>query len=347
MPTLAELERAAGLLRAGGLVAFPTETVYGLGADATDPTAVRRIFAAKGRPAGHPLIAHLARGADLGTWARDVPDDAWRLAEACWPGPLTLVLRRGPGLADELTGGRDTVGLRVPDHPVALDLLARAGVPVAAPSANRFGRVSPTTAGDVRAELGDLVDLVLDGGPCLVGVESTIVDLVGLTPLLLRPGGVPVELVEAVLGRAVERDQVGPARASGMLASHYAPGVAVELLAAPALAARVAELAGTHRVAVLAAADVVVPTGVVVLGSPVTAADWARSLYRRLRQADDAGLDVLLVVPPSDDGLGRAVVDRLRRAAAPRPTDGAVDAAAVDAAAVDTAYGVTGQRPTA
>lgn len=299
---------------------LPTETVYGLAADATNAAAVRRVFAAKGRPAGHPLIVHLADASEVGRWAATVPDAARRLAAACWPGPLTLVLARGAGLADEVTGGRATVGLRVPDHPVAQRVIELAGVPVAAPSANRFGRVSPTSAADVQAELGGLLDLVLDGGPCTVGVESTIIDLVGGRPLLLRPGGVPVELVEEVLGEVVERERVGPARASGMLASHYAPGVAVELVPAGAFLARVLELqASGRRVAALGLEGWPVPAGAVLLPPPTSVADYARSLYRRLHEADEAGVDVLVAAAPPPEGLGLAVLDRLRRAAAPRP----------------------------
>ncbi len=178
------------MLRDGGLVAFPTETVYGLGADASSPAALRRLYAVKGRPADHPVIVHLASIGQLADWAVDVPERARRLAEACWPGPLTLVLERSPRVPDEVTGGRPTVGLRVPDQPIALALLRAFGGGVAAPSANRFGRVSPTTADDVRADLGDDVDVVLDGGPCRVGVESTIVDCSRGDPIVLRLGGI-------------------------------------------------------------------------------------------------------------------------------------------------------------
>lgn len=316
----AVVERAVALLRAGELVGLPTETVYGLGADATNADAVRKVFAAKGRPLGHPLIAHLARAEDLPRWGRDLGDDALRLAAAFWPGPLTLVVRRGPGLADEVTGGRDTVGLRVPDHPLALAVLSALDRPIAAPSANRFGRVSPTTAADVRDELGAAVALVLDGGACRVGVESTIVELVGRAPVLLRPGGVPVELIEAVLGRPVERVAIGPARASGMLDSHYAPATLVSLVEPDGLDAAVHRAQSNgRRVALLAPAGTRHPADVVVLDPPGDVGDYARSLYRRLRDADDAGTDVLFVVPPPPEGLGLAVLDRLRKAAAPRP----------------------------
>ncbi|MEJ5211921.1 MAG: L-threonylcarbamoyladenylate synthase, partial [Burkholderiales bacterium] len=172
-----DLDRAVALLRAGGVVAIPTETVYGLAADARNPQAVRRVFAIKGRPADHPLIVHIAAAESLPQWARDIPDAAWRLAGRFWPGPLTLILRRAPGVPDEVTGGQDTVGLRVPDHPLTLELLRRFGGGLAAPSANRFGHVSPTRPEHVAQELGEAVDLILDGGPCSVGVESTILDL--------------------------------------------------------------------------------------------------------------------------------------------------------------------------
>ncbi|MBI3256331.1 MAG: threonylcarbamoyl-AMP synthase, partial [Actinobacteria bacterium] len=223
---------AVGVLRAGGLVAFPTETVYGLGADASNDDAVRRIFAVKGRPTDHPLIVHLGDADQLDTWAREIPSDARLLAAACWPGPLTLVLWRSSVVSDVVTGGRDSVGLRVPSHPVALDLLRAFGGGVAAPSANRFGRVSPTTAAHVVADLGDDVDLVLDGGACAVGVESTIVDLTGEAPMLLRQGGVSIETIEGVIGRAVIATAEGPERAPGMLAAHYAPTARVELVEA-------------------------------------------------------------------------------------------------------------------
>jgi L-threonylcarbamoyladenylate synthase len=333
--TDAEIAAAGAVLRAGGLVAFPTETVYGLGADATNADAVRRVFAVKARPADHPLIVHLGSAADLPRWAALPPgatgELAERLAGAFWPGPLTLVLPRHPASLAVAAGGRDTVGLRVPDHPVALALLDAAGVPVAAPSANRFGRVSPTTAADVAAELGDGADLILDGGPAVVGVESTIVEIAGTDPLLLRPGGVPVEAIEAVAGRAVETVAVGLARAPGMLASHYAPAVRVELAEPGAAAAKVAAHAAAGcRVAVLAAAGGIEDIaglsslpGVVVLRSPGDDADYARQLYRRLRDAEELGVDVLVAVPPEQAGLGRAVADRLSRAAAPRPPDAA------------------------
>jgi L-threonylcarbamoyladenylate synthase len=295
------------VLRSGGLVAFPTETVYGLGANADDEEAVRRIFAVKGRPAAHPVIVHLGSATALDEWSSAPSPAARALAGALWPGPLTLLVPRAPRVSDAVTGGRPTVGLRVPDHPVTLALLAAFGGGVAGPSANRFGRVSPTTAAHVRADLGDTVDVVLDGGPSVVGVESTIVDCASDPPMVLRPGAVSVEALEAVLGRPVERVASGPSRAPGMLASHYAPRCRVELVSeGAAAAARVASLAEAG-----VAADVLDP--------PTTVEEYARHLYQWLREADERGLDVLVVVPPADVGVGRAVRDRLSKAAAPRP----------------------------
>jgi L-threonylcarbamoyladenylate synthase len=319
MVTGREIAHAVEVLRDGGLVAFPTETVYGLGADAANPVALRRLYAVKGRPPTHPVIVHVAGAGGLGEWARDVPPVAHALADACWPGPLTLVLPRRERVPDEVTGGRDTVGLRVPDHPLALRLLRGFGGGIAAPSANRFGRVSPTRADDVRADLGGEVDVVLDGGPCLVGVESTIVDCTS-EPVILRPGGVTTERIEALAGRPVplRGDQVGGA--PGTLPSHYSPLARVVLVGAADVAARAArELASGRRVGVLAEKrpDALPPVAV-VLESPRDADDYARVLYARLRAADDAGLDVVLAVPPVQVGIGAAVADRLRRAAGTR-----------------------------
>lgn len=287
---------AAARLRAGAVVAFPTETVYGLGALARDPLAVRQVFAQKGRPADHPLIVHLPDATHLDAWGH-ASDAARALAARFWPGPLTLVLRRQPGVPDEVTGGLDTVGLRVPDHRVARALLTAVGDGVAAPSANRFGRVSPTTAAHVRSEFGDAV-AVLDGGPCRVGVESTIIDLSGDAPALLRPGGVPVEDIEAVIGPVARH---GTTRAPGTLAAHYAPRTALLLSEEPAAAAARLQAAG-RSVAILPAGD---PT------------DHARRLYAELRRLDASGVDVLVAEVAADAGLGRAVNDRLRRAATP------------------------------
>lgn len=297
-------------LRAGGLVAIPTETVYGLGADAEHAEAVARIFAVKGRPRDHPLIVHLPDAASLDDgWAVAVPAAARVLAATCWPGPLTLLLRRGPRVIDAVTGGRDTVGLRVPAHPLTERLLRDSARAVAAPSANRFGRVSPTTAAHVAADLAPFLDpardVILDGGPSPVGVESTIVDCTTDPPQLLRPGGIAREDVERLLDLAVA-DATGPSRAAGMLASHYAPAATVELVEdAGAAAAR----ADVHR---RAGRDVFVLDP----GDDLVAA--ARDLYARLRAADEVGTEVVVAVLPHPGGLGHAIRDRLIKAAGPR-----------------------------
>jgi L-threonylcarbamoyladenylate synthase len=283
--------------------------VYGLGADATNVAAVERIFAVKGRPHGHPLIVHLGAGTSLDEWAVDVPDAARALAAAFWPGPLTLLLRRHPRIPDVITGGRPTVGLRVPAHPVALDLLGAFGGGVAAPSANRFGRVSPTTAEHVQSDLGDAVDLILDGGPTTVGVESTIVDCTtndGSSVSILRHGAVTADAVREVVGSPVMEIDTGESRAPGMLASHYAPHATVVL--APDRSAADERAADERRAG--RAVDVLAPD--------VSIEDYARNLYAWLREADACALDVLVVVPPPDTGLGAAVNERLRKAAGPR-----------------------------
>jgi L-threonylcarbamoyladenylate synthase len=331
---------AVDILRRGGLVAFPTETVYGLGADAANPAAVDRIFAVKGRPRTHPVIVHLAEPTAIKAWAADVPPEAWTLAEAFWPGPLTLILPRADHVPDAVTGGAGTVGLRVPDQPLALELLAAFGGGIAAPSANRFGRVSPTTAAHVRADLGTDVDLILDGGPCAVGVESTIVDLSRSAPRVLRLGGLSVDALSEALGHPVEVTAVaagepsdtadgpgaaaaggtGAVRAPGTLPSHYAPEARVEVVAAEAVAGRaVTLLSEGRRVGLLAPRRIEgLPAGVDALPPAGGAQAYAQCLYQRLREADRRGLDVLLAVPPPEVGIGAAVADRLRRAAATR-----------------------------
>ncbi|XXF81537.1 L-threonylcarbamoyladenylate synthase [Myxococcaceae bacterium GXIMD 01537] len=313
------IQRAVETLRRGGVVALPTETVYGLAANAEDELAVRRVFAIKGRPANHPLIVHLAGADALPAWARHVPEDAQKLAAAFWPGPLTLVLPRTARATDAVTGGQDTVALRVPQHPVALAVLSALGGGVAAPSANRFGRVSPTTAGHVREDLGGDVDLVLDGGPCAVGLESTIVDLSGGEPAILRPGGLPVEAVERVLGRPVPVRTSSQVRVSGSLASHYAPRAGVVLVEPQDAAPRAEALrAQGQRVAVLGPARLNLPPGLTRFDVPEDPAGAAQVLYARLREADAQGYDVLVACLPRAEGLGLAVRDRLARASAPR-----------------------------
>jgi len=315
----ADIAEAASLLRAGGVVAFPTETVYGLGADATNSRAVRRVYAVKGRPPDHPIIVHLASAAELDTYSVDVADAVRVLARECWPGPITLVVKLRPGsVAPEVTGGRATVALRVPAHPVALALLEAVGRGVAAPSANRFGRVSPTTAAHVRADLGDAVDFVLDGGPTAIGVESTIVDCSRPRPAILRLGGVTAATIHALVGEPVDELIRGEVAAPGTLERHYSPAARVVVVEAHDVAARATALVeqGT-RVGVLAISPPNgLPDDVEVLGSPVDADEYARVLYARLREADERGLDVILVVAPPPAGIGAAVTDRLTRAAA-------------------------------
>jgi L-threonylcarbamoyladenylate synthase len=320
MAPSADIARALEVLRAGGLVALPTETVYGLGADASNELAVRRIFAAKGRPSTHPLIVHLASVERAREWASTLTPEGEALAAAFWPGPLTLIVRRSGLASDSVTGGQDTVGLRVPKHDVAVELLRAFGGGIAAPSANRFGRVSPTTAAHVREELGDAVDFVLDGGPCAVGVESTIVDVTRRPARLLRPGGVPREAIEHVLGAPLELvTTASDVRAPGLLESHYAPRAGLWLLTPDALAPEAARLAADgRRVVVLAPRELPLPSSVTRLEVPADGEGFARLLYARLREADALG-DVILAAPPDATGLGLAVRDRLHRAAAPRP----------------------------
>src|SRR3569623_3072289 len=313
---------AAAILGRGGLGAFPTETVYGLGGDAANEAAAAKSFAVKGRPRAHPLIVHLAPGEGgpprLDGWARDIPDPAKRLVAAAWPGPLTGILKRGPRGALATVGHSDTIGLRVPAHPLAQELLRAFGGGIAAPSANRFGHVSPTTAAHVEADLGDDVDYILDGGPCAVGVESTIVDFSRGHPVLLRPGGMPREAIEAIAGPLGAADDAAPA-APGTLASHYAPRaevVAVELSEVPEEVWR-----SRGKIAVLAPKSAFARWGklpALAYPLPDDVAGMARELYSALRDLDAAGVDVVIAALPPAAGLGEAVGDRLRRAAGPR-----------------------------
>lgn len=301
-----DVERAAAAIRSGGLVVMPTETVYGLAADATDPAAVARIFEVKGRPTGHPLIVHLSDPDDLDRWAPDAAASARVLATIAWPGPLTVIVPRSDSLPSEVSGGLDTVGIRVPAHPMARELIRLAGVPLAAPSANRFGAVSPTTARHVTDDIGDLLDadrdVILDGGPCPVGVESTIVDTTVDPVQILRSGAVTDDQIRSILGAKVD-PSVGPVRASGMFASHYAPGCQVRLVDSADDADALA--AGTRGARILDLTDDV--------------ARYARDLYGELRRADADGIATLIAVVPPSAGLGHAVRDRLTKAAAPRP----------------------------
>ena len=303
------LSSAAQLLKDGGLVAFPTETVYGLGADATNAQAVARIYQAKGRPADHPLIVHIHSMQGMGDWADEVPDFAIALARKFWPGPMTLVLKRSILAEDFVTGGQPTVGLRVPDHVVALALLSTfekiGGKGIAAPSANRFGHVSPTTADAVREELSDYLmptDQILDGGPSTVGVESTIIDCTSTAPRILRPGAITTEMIEQATGQKVLTAE-SEIRVSGSLENHYAPSATVELNRTP-----------IAQEGFVALADIKTPENVIRLASPKTIEEYARVIYSALRDADKRGLKTVVVQEPLGDGLALAIRDRLMRA---------------------------------
>jgi len=302
---------AAAVLMSGGLVAFPTETVYGLGADACNAGAVARIYSVKGRPADHPLIVHVATMDALGDWAADVPAYAIALARDYWPGPMTLVVTRSELAGDFITGGQDTVGVRVPNHPVALGLLEAfaiaGGKGIAAPSANRFGNVSPTTAQAVSEELSaylGMSDVILDGGACAVGVESTIIDCTGDVPKILRPGAITQEMIEHSTGLDVLDADGVAIRVSGSLESHYSPIAKVVLDQSP--------FAGQGFIAM---ADIASAAGVIRLAAPTTHEEFARILYSALRAADEQGLNTVVVAQPEGNGIAVAIRDRLKRAA--------------------------------
>ena len=311
----AELARAADILRAGGLVAFPTETVYGLGADAMNDAAVAKIFAAKGRPANHPLIVHIASADELTQWARDIPETAWALAAQFWPGPLTLILKRASGVAEAASGGLDTLGLRVPGHAVAQALLRAFGGGIAAPSANRFGRISPTRADHVLAELDGRIEAVIDGGACAVGLESTILDLSGPRPQILRPGAVTVDMLAGIIGTLDEVPSTEAPKAPGSLEAHYAPITPLRLVASPGLEAEAARLAADGAVVVLARREPVSDVRCQWVQLPQGAAAYGHDLYARLREADAQGAATILIESPPAGSEWIAVHDRLRRAA--------------------------------
>ena len=302
---------AAARLKAGNLVAFPTETVYGLGADASNSQAVARIYSVKGRPNDHPLIVHIASMERLGDWAREMPEYAIALARSFWPGPMTLILMRSKLAGDFITGGQDSVGLRVPDHAVALALLEAfekaGGQGVAAPSANRFGRVSPTTAEAVRDELSDQLshlDQIIDGGRCEVGLESTIIDCTGPTPKVLRSGAITEEMIEMATGLTIYRGPVeNVVRVSGSLVSHYAPRARVILSEIP-----------KRGQGFIALTSIKTPEGVVRLASPSSSREFAQVLYSALREADNQELEEVVVAPPDGVGIEIAIRDRVQRA---------------------------------
>ena len=301
---------AAAHLKAGDLVAFPTETVYGLGADASNSQAVSRIYSVKGRPSDHPLIVHIASIDRMGDWSRDVPEYAIALARSFWPGPMTLILKRSELAGDFITGGQDSVGVRVPDHVVALALLEAfekaGGKGVAAPSANRFGHVSPTSAAAVIEELNEYLaedDVVIDGGACAVGVESTIIDCTGDLPRVLRPGAISAVMIEVSTGLQIQSNEQVEIRVSGSLENHYAPAARVFLCDIV--------LAGQGFIA---HANIETPEGVVRLASPRNDEEFARVLYSALRAADTQGLTEVVVIQPIGIGIATAIRDRLQKA---------------------------------
>ena len=307
------ISNAAQALINGHLVAFPTETVYGLGADATNKKAVSRIYSVKGRPLGHPLIVHISSINKLGQWATDIPDYAIKLAREFWPGPMTLILPKTDMAKDFITGGQNNVGLRVPDQPIALALLRKleelGGQGIAAPSANRFGAVSPTTAEAVGEELGDYLDsndLVLDGGQCLVGIESTIIDCTGSDPKILRPGAITKLMIEKTTGFEIGPiHQDPPLRVSGMLDKHYSPRAKVEL--------NKESKSGAGFIALL---EIPTPKGAIRLGSPENVEQFARQIYSLLRLGDTKGLAIISIVVPEEGGISEAIKDRLLKSAA-------------------------------
>jgi L-threonylcarbamoyladenylate synthase len=312
--TIDALSRAAKQLKDGNLIAFPTETVYGLGADAQNESAVSRIYKVKGRPQDHPLIVHIGDWQLMGEWAEEIPDFAIDLARAFWPGPMTLILKRSELAKDFITGNQDTVGIRVPNQTLAIQLLNEfskiGGKGIAAPSANRFGQVSPTTAEAVREEIGaflDANDAILDGGPCSVGVESTIIDCTRTNPRILRPGAITIEDIKGVTGLDVETPVHSEIRVSGSLENHYAPAAQVLL-----------DIEPQPGDGFIALAEIPTPPGVIRLSTPKTVEAFAHYLYAALREADIKGLSRIVVHQPLGDGLAIAIRDRLIRAAAGR-----------------------------
>ena len=310
--TIDALKTAAEILKAGHLVAFPTETVYGLGADANNESAVSKIYQVKGRPQDHPLIVHVADWQSMGEWAEEIPDFAIDLARAFWPGPMTLILKRSELAKDFITGGQNTVGIRVPNQTIALQLLTEftklGGKGVAAPSANRFGQVSPTTAQAVQEELSAFLnneDSILDGGPCPVGIESTIIDCTSANPRILRPGAITIEDINGVTGLEVDSVERSEIRVSGSLENHYAPDAQVLL-----------DIEPQPGDGFIALADIPTPTGVIRLAAPKTAEAFAYDLYAALRKGDAEGLKQIVVIQPKGDGIAIAIRDRLKRAAA-------------------------------
>ena len=309
--TAGAIKDAATSLINGDLVAFPTETVYGLGADAGNEKAVKKIYQVKGRPSDHPLIVHISDLKQLDKWAREIPEYAIKLARSFWPGPMTLILPRTALAKDFITGGQDNVGIRIPDQTLAIALLSefeqQGGMGVAAPSANRFGKVSPTTAKAVEAELGaflDSKDLILDGGSCEVGVESTIIDCTTQTPIILRPGAVTIAMIKDATGLDVGSENILKTKASGLLESHYSPSAKVILDQTPK--------AGDGFVAL---SDIKTPEGVIRLASPKNNIEYAKQIYQALRDADEKNIAKVFINLPKGDDIAMAIRDRMQKAA--------------------------------
>ena len=313
--TESDIREAAASFKSGNLVAFPTETVYGLGADATNKDAIARIYKVKGRPLGHPLIIHISSIEHLGKWAKEIPEYAINLAKNFWPGPMTLILPRREFAKDFITGGQDNVGIRVPSHNVALELLkefeAQGGLGIAAPSANRFGAISPTTANAVSVELGDFLlsnDKILDGGPCSFGIESTIINCTQSNPSILRPGAITKEMIQDSLGITIDLNTLhtknNQFKAPGLLESHYAPKAKVFLSGAP-----------NPGDGFIALSSFATPAGAVRLAAPKTNEEYAQILYEAFRLADNKGLKRVFTIPPVGGGIAVAIIDRLSKSA--------------------------------
>lgn len=310
-----EIEKAVGILRAGGVVAMPTETVYGLAGDASNPNAIKKIFSVKGRPIDHPLIVHIGDLSLLSQWASEVPEEALKLANAFWPGPMTLILKKAPSVNTLVTGGQETIGLRMPNHPVAIQLLKTFGKGLAAPSANRFGRISPTSSEDVKEELGDRVDLILEGGVCEVGVESTIVDMTGAKPRILRPGMISAKEIEAVLNEKLNTVSSTAPRVSGSLESHYAPITPVKQIMPDVLSEMLKSMDVPAAVMIRSLVlDKALQKKHSVIKMPLDPKQYAHDLYHVLRTLDHLQMSMILIEALPEGEEWEAVSDRLKRA---------------------------------
>lgn len=313
-----EIKKAVTILRSGGLVAFPTETVYGLGADASNPDAVKKIFSAKGRPTSHPVIVHLSDISQLDQWASEIPELALKLAERFWPGALTLILKRNKKISDVITGGQDTIGIRIPSHPLAQQLLQEFGGGIAAPSANKFGRISSTTAEHVKKNFGEEIEMILEGGPCEVGIESTILDLSGDMPRLLRPGSIDQKLLSTVLNSVVHTGNKNSPRVSGALASHYAPHTPVLLIDTNEFKAAVTRYLHAQQFigALTFSTESIRHSHCKWISVSNDANEYARNLYANLHILDQLNFDFILIESPPETPEWAAINDRLKRAAA-------------------------------